>query len=587
MTTRLRRAFLFIALSVIIPVGLFVSLATGTTPTDGSISASWDPLDKVTSIHGQATWLFRSSPNLSAAPVFGAPSGWEVLFPPTNGGVAGGRRFYAALRQIKATNPATKGGAPSIKNWSSFSAPTSDASVAVWGYRSAPDLKVSPPLTAPAGWQVIVPATYGGIPGGARYYCAIRQLTNVAVPATPAAPVVNPVTPTPPAQPTVGAAYVIDASETLHVSSTAADATGALKLRTWTFMGQTQTGYNAAFWVPNTTPVGTQTLQEFDAWTTSNETVHSVTINADPYKEVVLPSGGDLHAAIDSAANLTRVVLPAGSSYTITQTAYVPQRVQVVAGGAGVTVRINPPIPAGLTTWPAFYFLWNDAVSAQLTVTGVNFTGPSTMRLDASIKTGLTAAYAPLGMLTMVDCSFSKLDQGVQLDSRPSYECDGVLFLNCNANDGTMCGCPIWGAGQHIVVEGCKLGPSTQEHPLRFSIVNLTTNQIPQFIRIGNSTLTAVKQSTLAKECLALRDCRYVCVDNVDGNNWAECGQGSVNTWDVAERITINNLRLSFDTLHLRLGTTGPVLVQKSSFKASPVVGVPAGVAVTLSGNAP
>ena len=545
------------------------------------IIPDWTALP-ASSIAGQVVFVYRTAPNVVDAPPFPVPNGWMLLFPDSMPTVANGQRWYTAIRQTVVTNPPMSATAPIIAGWEPWDSPTSIAAAIVWGFRTAPNLDGAPPFPVPAGFELLVAPTGPTVDGGQRWYALIRE---VGAPPPP-----------------VGGDYSVDAGETLHVTTTLQDATGAWVPRTWVFMNQCQTGYNAAFWVPDTTPPDQLILQEFDAWTTDNEIDHTVTINPDPYTVSVVPPGGDLRAAIAGAPNLTRLLLSGKSNYTVTKEVFVDKRLQLVSSGPGVTVTIDPQVPAGWTEdprtgrwvpehghdkgWPAFYFLNSSAVVAQITLIGINFTGPAAMRLDASThKTGISALHTPMGMLTMVACSFRRMDQGVQLDSTPKIQCDGVLFLNCNANDGTMRGVPIWGAGRNVVVEGCSLGPSTQEHPLRFSIVNLQTNQVPQFIRIGNSTLTAVKQSTLAKECLAIRDAAYVCVDNVDGNNWAECGQKLVQPWDEAHHILINQLRLSFDTLHLRLGVTGPITVQNCTTVLPIVVGVPASTPVTLMNN--
>lgn len=552
---------------------------------------NWSPVDAPTSIAGHAVWLFRTTANIVKVPAFTPPAGYETLFPPVAGA---GTRAYAALRQLQATASVVKADAPAITQWTPFDVPTAIAGAIVWGYRSAPNLKAAPPLAVPQGWELLVPAVNGGVTGGTRYYAAIRP--SAPAPLDPAPAVVEASTPipTPEATKAPTISYAVAASEVLFLTSQVS-VDGVLQPRRWSFQNATKDGYNCGFWIEPATLAGQFTLVESDV-TGANPIIHTVNVTADPYTTVSLAADESLAPLIEGAPDLTRYVLAANADYVITTQPFAARRLQLV-GQSGTIVTIKPSIAPGAANWNGLFAVWLTAAAAKVGLVNLIFVADTGGKLNSQGKTSTGAAYVPIGSLWAVNCTFSGMDLGIQADSTGGpngQQADGILVQSCRWPD--LYGQGVWIAGQIIDVDSCQGGPSKLEHPIRSSIVNLTTNQLPTFVRVAGCTFDATHASATTadpgKESAAFRDGRYFHINGNTFIGWVECGQGTPNAWDYfGEYVFDANVFVdpvtapNTGTLHVRAGVNGPGVVSNSS-AVVPIV-VTAAVPPEFVGNKP
>lgn len=478
--------------------------------------------------------------------------------------------FALAMACIAWSAPATE------PDWTPTSVASQMNGQTTWLYFSKPNLAKVPGFFAPNGWQVLFPATLGQ---GTRFYAALRQGTPVATPITPTTPEAK------------GLAYSISQSEVLYVSSQ----TGTpLQPRTWTFGGdgQSRSGYNAAFAIPQDLPIGNYKLSEA-ATDGSGAISHVATVTSDKYRTITLSPGSDLQNAIATASDYTRFGL--SGDYTISKQPFVWGHIQLI-GNPSARVLIAPPIPAGATSWTGLFGTWNTTPTASVYAANIHFLGVHGGKLTPQGKTNIAAAYVSFGSYHAYNCQYGEMDMGVELDSTPSSQASGVLIEGCQANDGTMYGCPIWLGGQNIDVNNCLLGPSRLEHSIRSSILNLSTNQIPRLVRVANCTIdgthTSATNASPGKESGAFRDGQFFWVQNNTFVGYAECGQKDVNAWDkwsdygfIGNKFIDPRTAPKTATLHVRAGTNGAGIVSGNSFSVPAVV--TAKVVPTMTSNNP
>ncbi len=319
-------------------------------------------------------------------------------------------------------------------------------------------------------------------------------------------------------------AYTVAASEVLFVVTSTGEP------RQWMWQGVTKAGYNCGFYVSETFRPGTYTLVEADVGG-ANAVSRQVTVQADPYREVELPLSADIGKLLSAAPDLTRFVLSPHATYTVSQGPSITRRLQIVAPAGGATVVVKPAMPAGGEGWRGEFAVNVWSTAAKVGLVNLNFKGDTGGRLNADGKTGLGAAYVPMGSLWAVNCDFEGLDFGVQCDSTPRHQANGVLLQGCRAS--TLYAQGLWIGGTQIDCDSCRFGPSKLEHPIRSSTVDPETNQIPTFIRIcGNrfdGTHPKASSADPGKESLALREGRFFYVSGNECVGWGECGQG-INT---------------------------------------------------------
>jgi len=149
--------------------------------------------------------------------------------------------------------------------------------------------------------------------------------------------------------------------------------------------------------------------------------------------------------------------------------------------------------------------------------------------------------------------------------------------------------------GLHGDVDTCS-GHSLLEHPIRASIVDLNTNQVPQFWRLFGCKFDATHQHASTadpgKESAALRDGKYFFVQSNKFVGWGECGQATVSAWDYwgqyvfdANTFLDPTTAPKTGTLNVRAGTNGPGSITNNAC-AVPMV-ITAHVPPAMSGNSP
>ena len=408
--------------------------------------------------------------------------------------------------------------------------------------------------------------------------------------AAPAAPV--PAAQPPAAQPpAAGNACAVAASETLFLVSTVSD-NGTLQPRKWTFQGQTKAGYNCGFWVPPNTAAGTYQLLESDE-TGARGTVHPVSVSADPYTTVYLPAGADLTKTIGAAPDRTRYLLAAHANYVVTAQPFASQRVQLV-GQAGTAITAKPAVAAS-GDWPELFAVWTTSASAKVGLVNLTFERDTGGRLNSQGKTSTGAAYVSIGSLWAIDCTFNGMDFGVDCDSTPAHGACGVLVQGCQWPYLYAQG--VWIGGEQIDVDTCRGGPSSLEHPIRSSIVNLTTNRMPRFVRVAGCEFNANHANATpmspGKEAGAFRDGRYFFISGNKFVGWVETGQADLNgPWDYFGDYVFDSNEIidpptapRTGTLNVRAGTNGPGRVTRNS-AAVPIV-VTAQVPPAMAANKP
>ena len=183
----------------------------------------------------------------------------------------------------------------------------------------------------------------------------------------------------------------------------------------------------------------------------------AITVVADPRPQITLAPGADLAAALSKITAPSILLLPAGSSFDVTNPATIAvDGITLRAAGTGAAPRIRRITAAGIYSTLI-------VTASNVSIEGIEFDSDKPLLPANNVKVGVYSINVQGKNLLVRNCTFRNVDDALHCNPQAS----GLVVVNCNFTN-ELRGCAIYtDAMPEIVVLGMTAVGSVCEHIIR------------------------------------------------------------------------------------------------------------------------